>query len=102
MALQNVVPFGILSRMRAFWKLSCTLFLCLLLAALSGCGEKAAEAYEKNEASAAEAAQAAGTRQPVAITMAPTFTPSPTPTASPTPSPEPTADAGAMTVEDDE
>ena len=33
MALQNVVPFGILSRMRAFWKLSCTLFLCLLLAA---------------------------------------------------------------------
>ena len=90
MALQNVVPFGILSRMRAFWKLSCTLFLCLLLAALSGCGEKAAEAYEKTEASAAEAAQAAGTRQPVAITMAPTFTPSPTPTASPTPSPEPT------------
>ena len=90
MALQNVVPFGILSRMRGFWKLSCTLFLCLLLAALSGCGEKAAEAYEKTEASAAEAAQAAGTRQPVAITMAPTFTPSPTPTASPTPSPEPT------------
>ena len=90
MALQNVVPFGILSRMRAFWKLSCTLFLCLLLAALSGCGEKAAEAYEKTEASAAEAAQAAGTRQPVAITMAPTFTPSPTPTTSPTPSPEPT------------
>ncbi len=90
MALQIVVSFGILSRMRDFWKPICILFLCLLLTALPGCREKAAEAYEKAEAAAAEAAQAAGTRQPVAITMAPTFTPSPTPTASPTPTPEPT------------
>ena len=91
MALQNVVPFGILSRMRYFWKPFCITLLCLLLAALPGCGEQAAEAYEKNDNEPAEAAaQAVVTRQPVAVTMAPTFTPSPTPTASPTPSPEPT------------
>ena len=91
MALQIGVSFGILSRMRYFWKLFCITLLCLLLTALPGCGEQAAEAYEKNESSPAEAAaQAVVTRQPVAVTMAPTFTPSPTPTASPTPTPEPT------------
>ena len=91
MALQIVVPFGILSRMRYFWKPFCITLLCLLLIVLPGCGEQAAEAYEKNDNEPAEAAaQAVVTRQPVAITMAPTFTPSPTPTASPTPTPEPT------------
>jgi len=91
MALQIVVPFGILSRMRYFWKPFCITLLCLLLIVLPGCGEQAAEAFEKNESSPAEAAaQAVVTRQPVAVTMAPTFTPSPTPTASPTPTPEPT------------
>ena len=91
MALQIVVPFGILSRMRYFWKPFCITLLCLLLIVLPGCGEQAAEAYEKNDNEPAEAAaQAVVTRQPVAVTMAPTFTPSPTPTASPTPTPEPT------------
>ena len=91
MALQNAVPFGILSRMRDFWKLFCIAFLCLLLTALPGCGEKEAEAYERAETPAVEAAApAVATQQPVAITMAPTFTPSPVPTASPTPTPEPT------------
>ena len=91
MALQIVVPFGILSRMRYFRKPFCITLLCLLLIVLPGCGEQAAEAYEKNDNEPAEAAaQAVVTRQPVAVTMAPTFTPSPTPTASPTPTPEPT------------
>ena len=91
MALQIIVPFGILSRMRYFWKPFCITLLCLLLIVLPGCGEQAAEAYEKNDNEPAEAAaQAVVTRQPVAVTMAPTFTPSPTPTASPTPTPEPT------------
>ena len=46
MALQKGVSFGILSRMRAFLKPVCILLLCLLLIALLGCAEKAAEAYD--------------------------------------------------------
>ena len=78
--------------MRAFLKSICVFALGLLLIALLGCGEKAAEAYDTNAAPAAvEAAGApAATVRAVPITMAPTFTPSPTPTASPTPTPEPT------------
>ena len=68
----------------------CILFLCLLLAALPGCGREAAEAYEKKQIGQGAATQAPATLQSVSITMAPTFTPSPTPTASPTPTPEPT------------
>ena len=91
MALQNAVFFGILSAMRDFLKPVCVLLLCLLLMALPGCGEKAAEAYETGAPTAVEAAGApTSTVRMVPITMAPTFTPSPTPTASPPPSPEPT------------
>ena len=43
MALQIVVPFGILSRMRYFWKPFCITLLCLLLIVLPGCGEQAAD-----------------------------------------------------------
>ncbi len=92
MALQMAVSFGILSRMRAFLKPVCVFVLCLLLIALLGCGEKAAEAYDTNAAPAAVEAAAipSATARAVPITMAPTFTPSPAPTASPTPTPEPT------------
>ena len=92
MALQMAVSFGILSRMRAFLKPVCVFLLCLLLIALLGCGEKAAEAYDTNAAPVAVEAAAvpSATARAVPITMAPTFTPSPTPTASPTSTPEPT------------
>ncbi len=93
MALQIVVSFGILSRMRTFLKSGCLLLFCLLLIALPGCEEKKAKPNEMIEAelATAEAVEtAAPVTQTVAITMAPTFTPSPTPTATPTPSPEPT------------
>ena len=90
MALQEAVPFGILSRMRVFWKPVCILLLCLLPVALAGCGQKAAEAYDESPIVQAVEPQAPMAQQAVTITMAPTFTPSPTPTASPEPTPEPT------------
>ena len=76
--------------MRDFWRPICILCLCLLLAALPGCAQEEAKAYEKAEQAMEAPTAAPATQQPVAVTMAPTFTPSPTPTASPTPTPEPT------------
>ena len=75
MALQIVVSFGILSRMRAFVKPVCILLLCLLLIAFLGCEEKAAEAYENTVAQAAvdAASLPTSTVRMVPITMAPTW-----------------------------
>ena len=66
--------------------------MCLMLVALPGCGEKAAEAYDGQAVySVSEATHVpVATALTVPITMAPTFTPAPTPTASPSPTPEPT------------
>ena len=78
--------------MRAFWKPICILSLCLLLAALPGCDQQAAEAYE--EAATAPTAQATAAPAPTAfvvpVTVPPTFTPTSEPTATPEPTPTPT------------
>ena len=93
MALQRAVPFGILSHMKVLWKNILIVSLFLLPAALSGCGQQVATAYEATETSS-PAAEVAVTSGPsvhfVPITMAPTFTPTPTPTATPEPTPTPT------------
>ena len=94
MSLQNVVSFGILSRMKAFLKPICILSLCLLVIALPGCQQQSVEAYDQTEPPSATSeiavTPAATTFVMLPITAAPTFTPSPTPTATPTPTPEPT------------
>lgn len=80
--------------MRAFLKPVCILLAGLMLAALPGCQQQAAEAYGSVVTTPETVVAAAApevTAVAVPIAMAPTFTPSPVPTATPSPTPEPTA-----------